>query len=359
VGPGIYVLEARSQNNQKKDTVAITGDYYQVLGVDRSASQDEIQKAYRRLARRYHPDVNADADAEENFKRVNEANEVLSDPSKRARYDQFGEDWRKIPEDYAPGPFAGTGSDGGLFGGRRVYVDPADGDAGEWAGLGLDDLLGGLFGGTGTGGGTGGFGGAYGGGAGARFGGGRMSMPGADLEAAIELSVEDAYSGGRRTLSLQTPSGERSIEVSIPAGVTAGQRIRLAGQGIAGLGDGPAGDLYLVVSLAPHPRFRVERRDLTVETPIAPWEAALGASVTVETPGDSVRVQVPAGSSSGRKLRLRGRGLPNPKGAPGDLYAELKIVVPAEPSEAERELWERLAEVSEFTPDRAGEEVLR
>ena len=332
---GFASVEARFPNNQKKDTVAITGDYYQVLGVDQSASQDDIQKAYRRLARRYHPDVNSDPDAEETFKRVNEANEVLSDPSKRARYDRFGEDWRKIPEDYDPG------SDGGPFGGRRVYVDPNSGDAEGWAGAGLDDLLGGLFGGTG--------------GFRATFGGGGMSMPGADLEAAIELSVEDTYSGGRRTLSLQTPSGERSIEVSIPAGVTAGQRIRLAGQGIDGLGGGPAGDLYLVVSLAPHPRFRVERRDLTVETPIAPWEAALGASVTVETPGGSVRVQVPAGSSSGRKLRLRGCGLPNPKGMPGDLYAELKIVVPAEPSEAERELWERLAEASEFTPDRAGD----
>jgi curved DNA-binding protein len=145
-------------------------------------------------------------------------------------------------------------------------------------------------------------------------------------------------------------AGPRSYEVTIPAGVVEGQRIRLAGQGAAGLSGGARGDLYLVVRLAPHPRYRVEGRDITVDLPVAPWEAALGASVPVDTPGGPVQVQVPAGSSTGRRLRLRGRGMPNPSGAPGDLYAEVKIVIPAQPSDRERKLWRQLAEASGFDP---------
>jgi curved DNA-binding protein len=301
--------------------VATTGDYYQVLGVDKSAGKDDIQRAYRRLARQYHPDVNKEPDAEETFKRINEANEVLSDEGKRARYDrfheQFGDDWAKVPEDYdprgyAPGPQAG------------------------FEGVDLGDLLGGLFGGGGSFRARG-FDG---------FDAGGFSMPGADLEAGLELTVEDAYAGGRRTLTMQTPTGTRTVEVNIPAGVQDGQRIRLAGRGVDGVGDGPRGDLYLVVSLLPHPRFRVEGRTVTVDLPIAPWQAALGANVPVETPSGMVNLKVPAGSSSGRKLRLRGRGLPNPKGKAGDFYAEVKIVVPKKLSEPERELWQRLAELS-------------
>ncbi len=311
-----------------------TPDYYQVLGVDRAAGQQDIQRAYRTLARRFHPDINKDPGAEERFKQISEAYEVLSDDSKRARYDRFGDAWRQVPHDY-DGPRPGAGS-----GGRRVYVNTPGGgfpdDAG-FAGVDLDDLLGGLFGGRA--GGLGGF-----------RQGTRVSAPGADSEAEIELSVEDAYRGGLRRITLRTASGTRDYEVTIPAGVGDGQRIRLAGQGASGIGGGPRGDLYLVARLAPHPHYRVDGRDITVELPIAPWEAALGARVPVDTPGGAMQVQVPAGSSSGRRLRLRGRGLPNAGGAPGDLYAEVRIVVPEQPSDAERGWWERLAQASKFDP---------
>jgi curved DNA-binding protein len=311
-----------------------TGDYYQVLGVDRSASQRDIQRAYRKLARRFHPDINKDPGADERFKEINEAYEVLSDEKKRARYDRFGEHWRQVPEDY-DGPMPGTGPFSGAgAGGRRVYVNPGAGggfgDAG-FAGMDFEDLLGGLFGGG--------------------FGHGRQaSTPGADSEAEIELSVPEAYAGGRRRITLQTAAGARSYDLNIPAGVTDGQRIRLAGQGASGLGGGPRGDLYLVVRLRPDPRYRVDGRDITVDLPVAPWEATLGAGVRVDTPGGPVQVQVPPGSSSGRRLRLRGRGMPNPGGPAGDLYAEVRIVVPQHPSEAERELWRRLADTSTFDP---------
>jgi curved DNA-binding protein len=303
-------------------TTGTTGDYYQVLGVERSASQEEIQRAYRKLARRFHPDVNKDGDAEETFKQINLAYEVLSDPKKRVRYDRFGDAWRQVPEDYDPdaaGPFPPPDP---AAGGRRVYVD----------GINLEDLFGGFFGGH-----TG------------RFGD-PVPMAGMDTEAGIELSVEDAYTGGRRTISLQTPSGPRSFEVNIPAGVTDGQRIRLAGQGGDGFGGGPRGDLYLAVRLAAHPRYRVDGRDVTVELPVTAWEAALGATVPIETPGGRVEIKVPAGSSSGRRLRLRGRGMPNPRGGAGDLYAEVKITVPKRLTDTERELWQQLADASTFNP---------
>jgi curved DNA-binding protein len=309
-----------------------TTDYYQVLGVQRSAGQDDIQRAYRKLARRFHPDINKEPGTEDRFKDINEAYEVLSDPKKRARYDRYGPQWRQIPEDY-DGPAPGAGG-----GGRRVYVNTGGGgfDEAGFGGVDIDDLLGGLFGGRASAGG---------------FGrGSRVSAPGADSEAEIELPVPDAYTGGRRRITLQTGSGPRSFDVTIPAGVTDGQRIRLAGQGATGIGGGPRGDLYLIVRLAPDPRYRVDGRDITVDLPVAAWEAALGASVPVDTPGGRVQVQVPAGSSSGRRLRLRGRGMPNPKGAAGDLYAEIKIVVPAEPTPQERELWQRLGQTSAFDP---------
>ena len=308
-----------------------TGDYYQVLGVDRSAAQQDIQRAYRKLARHFHPDINKDPGAEERFKQINEAYGVLSDEQKRARYDRYGEQWRQVPEEY-DGPVPGAG------GRRRVYVNTGGGtgDPGL-GGVDFDDLLSGLFGGR-AGRGT------------------RVSAPGADAEAEIELSVEDAYRGGRRRITLQTAAGPRSYEVNVPAGVADGQRIRLAGQGAAGLGGGPRGDLYLVVRLAPHPRYRVDGRDITVELPVAPWEAVLGANVPVDTPGGPVQVQVPAGSSSGRRLRLRGRGMPHPRGTAGDLYAEVRIVVPGRLTEAERDAWRRLAATSGFDPraERAG-----
>lgn len=324
--------------------MATAQDYYQVLGVPRTASQEEIQRAYRTLARRFHPDINKEPGAEDRFKEITEAYEVLSDPDHRARYDRFGPAWRQVPDDYdarAGAPFgAGPG------GGRRVYVN-----TGGFGGPGFGD--------AGLGGTSGGFGGVdledlldsfrRAGGAGV----GRGGAPGADSEAEIELSVEDAYTGGRRRITLNTATGSRSYEVTIPAGISDGQRIRLAGQGASGSGGGPSGDLYLVVHLASHPIYRVRGRDITVEVPVAPWEAALGASIPVPTPAGAVRVDLPAGSSSGRRLRLRGRGMPNPRGTPGDLYAEVKIVVPATLSPAERDLFQRLATESTFDP-RAG-----
>lgn len=316
-------------------------DYYDVLGVSRTAGTEEIQRAYRNLARRWHPDLNKDPGAEERFKEISEAYEVLSDPGNRRRYDQYGHAWQQVPEGAAAAGAGGPGGPCGAGGGRRVYVDTGGGPgfaggfgAAGFGGMDFEDLLGGLFGG-----------------AGGRAGmGGPGRMPGADREAEITLGVEDAYTGGRRRITLDTASGPRGYEVTLPPGVTDGQRIRLAGQGGAGSGGGSAGDLYLRVRLAPHPRFRVEGRDITVDLPVAPWEAALGASVPVDTPGGTARVDLPAGSSSGRRLRLRGRGMPNPRGPAGDLYAEVRIAVPAELTPAERELFERLAAQSGFDP---------
>jgi curved DNA-binding protein len=308
-------------------------DFYQILGVPRNASQDEIQRAYRKLARSSHPDVNKDPGAEERFKDISEAYSVLSDPQTRRRYDAFGPDFRQVPEDVDPETWSRTRSRAGAGAGARAGARDARGGFG--ADVDLDDLLGGLFGGRGGGRGWG-------------------PIPGADQEAGIELTVEEAYRGGRRTITLTGGTQTRSLDVTIPAGVTDGQRIRLAGQGGRG-GDGaPHGDLYLVVRIAPHPAYRLDGRDLHVELRLAPWEAALGTSVAVTTPGGEVKVSVPAGTSSGRRLRLRGRGMPNPRGKPGDLFAEARIMVPAKPTDAERELFERLAAVSEFDPRRRG-----
>jgi curved DNA-binding protein len=196
----------------------------------------------------------------------------------------------------------------------------------------IDDLLGGIFG--------------------ARGRRGWGTIPGADQETEVEVSVEEAYTGSKRSLTLSGPDGSRTIEVTIPAGVTDGQRIRLAGQGGQGTGGAPPGDLYLVVRLAPHRRYRVEGRDVFADAPLAPWEAALGTTVVIDTPGGEAKVTVPAGTSSGRRLRLRGRGLPNPRGQPGDFYAEAKIMVPKTLSDDERRLFEQLAAVSTFDPRR-------
>lgn len=281
-------------------------DYYEILGVPRNASQLEIQKAYRKLAREYHPDLNKDPAAEERFKDISEAYAVLNDPETRRRYDA--------------GIGAGMGADMGAGMGAGMGTE----------GIDFEDLFGGVFGG----------------GAGTRGGGFRVRMPGADQEAEIEVTVEEAFRGGRRRLTL---NGGRTMTVTIPAGVTDGRRIRLAGQG--GRGD-PPGDLYLIVRIAPHRRYRVSGRDLTVDLPLTPWEAALGTTVSVETPSGEAKVKVPPGSSSGRRLRLRGKGLPNPRGEPGDLYAEVRIMVPAHPSDQERKLFEELAAVSQFDPRR-------
>jgi curved DNA-binding protein len=315
-------------------------DFYEILGVSRNATQEQIQRAYRKLARAHHPDVNKDPGAEDRFKDVSEAYNVLHDPETRRRYDAFGPDFRRVPDDVDPETWnraaAGGGPRAGGAGtGRRARRGPTA-DTGFATGFGedidLDDLLGGLFGG--------------------RAGPGWGPIPGADQEAVIDLTVEEAYRGTRRSVTLEGGGQTRTLQVTIPAGVTNGQRIRLAGQGGRGTEGAPAGDLYLIVRIAPHPRYRVEGRDLHVELPLAPWEAALGTTVAVETPDGEAKVKVPAGTSSGRRLRLRGRGLPNPKGTAGDLYAEARILVPRKLPAEERRLFEELAATSTFDPRR-------
>jgi curved DNA-binding protein len=299
-----------------------TRDFYDDLGVSRNATPDEIQRAYRKLARQYHPDVNKDPGAEERFKDVSEAYDVLSDPETRAKYDRFGPQFRQVPDDVDPDLWAAAQGAGaaGFEGWTTISGDDIFGGD-----VDFDDLFGGVFGRR-----------------------RRGPVRGADQEVEIELSLEDAYSGGRRRITLPGPDGPRGYDVNIPPGVTPGQRIRLAGQGAQG--EAGAGDLYLVVSIAPHPRFRLDGRDVTVDLPITPWEGALGSRVPVETPGGEAKVTVPAGSSSGRRLRLRGKGLPNPKGKAGDLYAEVKIMVPRKLQDHERELFEELARASDFDP---------
>jgi curved DNA-binding protein len=320
-------------------------DYYEALGVPRDASSDDIRSAYRKLARRYHPDVNKDdPDAEDRFKEISEAYEVLRDPEKRQAYDRFGENW-KAGQDVSGAsgfggfdPRGGGGAGGGPGGFQDVRFDFGGGGGG--GGADFSDFFEGLFGGRARAGGgprTAGFDG--------------FSTRGGDQEAVLELSLEEAARGGRRKITL---ADGRDYEVSIPQGVRDGQLIRLAGEGGQGMGSGPSGDLLLRVRLRPHPRFRVEGRDLHVDLPIAPWEGALGADVEVPTLDGTVTAKVPPGSSSGRRLRLRGQGMPAAKGEPGDLYATLKIMVPKEVSGEEREAYERLAEVSDFDPRSEG-----
>jgi curved DNA-binding protein len=310
-------------------------DFYEALGVARTATTDEIQRAYRRLARTYHPDINKDPAAERKFQEVSEAYEVLSDPGTRRRYDAFGPDFRQVPDDVDPATWArttGAGARGAnQSSGRdhRVWVSSGFSDDD----FGFDDLLGGFFNRSGRSGRS-----------------GRGPIAGADQETELALSVEDAYRGARRSITLQGPEGTRTLEVTIPAGVTDGQRIRLAGQGGQGTGSAPAGDLYLLVRLAPDPRYRVNGRDISVDLPLSPWEAALGASVAVDTPGGEAKIRVNPGTSSGTRLRLRRRGLPNPRGGAGDLYAEVRIMVPSSLTDKERGLFEELAALSTFDP---------
>jgi curved DNA-binding protein len=319
-------------------------DYYDVLGVSRDAGPDEIQQAYRQLARKNHPDVNKDPGAEERFKEINEAYSALSDPNTRKKYDRFGEDFRHVPDDWEERVGAGVGGRGRAGGERRGPWTTGESDfggfggggfggaGGAYGGVDIEDLLGGMFGGRGRG----------------RAG----PVAGADQEAELPLTVEEAYRGGRREITLNGPDGPRTYTVNIPPGVTDGKRIRLAGEGGRGMGDGPPGDLYLVVRLLPHPLFRVRGKDIHVDLRVAPWEAALGATVPVATPGGESKVTVPAGTSTGRRLRLRGEGMPARSGQPGDVIAEVKIMVPPRLTDRERELFSQLAEVSTFDPRR-------
>ena len=290
-------------------------DYYETLGVTRAASQDDIKRAYRRLARKFHPDVSKEADAESRFKEVGEAYEVLKDPEKRAAYDRFGKDW-KHGQEFRPPP-----------GWERQFNSGGGGFSGA---SGFSEFFETLFG--------------HGGIRGAR---GPMRAKGSDQSVRIEIPIEDAYRGATRDITLRG----RTLSVRIPKGVTEGQRIRLGGQGGVGPGGGPAGDLYLTVTHAAHPLFRADGRDVHLTLPVAPWEAALGATVAVPTLGGKVDLKIPRDSRAGRTLRLKGRGLP---GRPsGDQYVALEIVVPPADSPEAESLYRKMAESMDFDP-RAG-----
>lgn len=312
-------------------------DYYKTLGVPRNASADDIQKAYRRLARKYHPDVNKDKAAEAQFKLINEAYEVLKDPEKRKKYDELGENW-KAGQDFRPPP-GWQARSGGQRRSGQVNVE----DLG-----GFSDFFESIFGGGGFGARSSPFGG--------RTNGPRQRFreePGEDVTADITISLHEVFHGGVRRIDLQTPGGaSKSIEVRIPRGTTEGSTIRLAGQGHVSETGGPPGDLLLRVHVGADPRFEVDGINLKSIVPITPWEAALGAKIEIPLFDSQATVTVPPGSQSGQKLRLRGKGLPKRGGANGhgDLIAELRIVVPKELSEEERALYEQLATASNFHP---------
>ena len=314
-------------------------DYYEVMGVKRDATQDEIKRAYRKLARKYHPDVSKQADAEARFKEVGEAYEVLKDPEKRTAYDQLGANWKagqdfNAPPDWDAGfEFSGGGYTGGGFG---------DGvDAGAYS-----DFFESLFGQGFQAGGQGGF---------RRQGG--IHARGSDHHAKVLIDLEDAMNGATRSFSLRVPTvdaqghvstRERILKVNIPRGVKQGQHIRLAGQGNPGMGEGKPGDLYLEIEFNPHSIYRVEGRDVYLDVPVTPWEAALGASIKVPTPAGPVDMKIRAGAASGNKLRLKGRGIP---GTPaGDLYVILDIALPAATTDKAQALYKDMQQALDFNP---------
>jgi curved DNA-binding protein len=318
-------------------------DYYKILGMARTATADEIKKAYRRLARKFHPDVSKEADAERKFKEVQEAYEVLKDPEKRAAYDQLGSEW-KSGQQFRPPPDWGSGFE---FRGRprqgRARQGGAPTEEEFEEAEGFSDFFSSLFGGRGFGGG-----GPFAGGA---------QRAARDHHARVDIDLEEAYSGTTRTLELKRPELKpdgtlelktHTVRVTIPAGVTDGQLIRLAGQGEQAPGGGRAGDLYLEIHIKPHRLFQLDGRDVTLTLPIAPWESALGATVTVPTLGGPVELRVPPNSQSGQKMRLRGRGLPGQ--TPGDQYVQLKVVVPPANSPDARALYEEMKQKLPFNP---------
>lgn len=305
-------------------------DYYKILGVERTASDGEIKRAYRKLARKYHPDVSKEPDAAERMKEVNEAYEVLKDPEKRATYERLGSGFQAGQEFHPPpGWDAGFEFRGAPFG--------------ESFGADFSDFFTSLFGG----------------GAGARRAG-AFRVHGEDHHAKVLIDLEDAFRGASRTVTLRAPeldehgqlvTHERTLQVQIPKSVREGQLIRLAGQGSPSVGGSPAGDLYLEIHFKPHPLYRVDGRDLYLTLPLAPWEAALGATVKAPTPSGAVEVKVPPGSQGGRKLRLKGRGIPG--APPGDLYLVLEVVLPPADSERAKQLYQTLARELAFNPRRA------
>ncbi len=291
-------------------------DYYAALGIPRDADAEQIKKAYRKLARAHHPDMSKAPEAEARFKDVAEAYQTLKDPEKRAAYDELGR--RPAGEEFAPPPQWTRDFGGGV----QSFED-----------IDLADLLDAL--------GRGHRGGAR---------RGPVPMHGRDFETAVRISLEDAHRGARLNLDLSDEGGGRTLEVTIPPGVSEGQKLRLRGKGGKGRNGGPDGDIYLHITLAPHPVFRPDQHDLHFDLALAPWEAALGAEVEVPTLDGPVLLTVPPGTRSGRKLRLRGRGLANGRGGHGDLYANVRIDVPTTLSDRERELFNQLADASRFNP---------
>ena len=308
-------------------------DYYETLGVSKTASEDEIKSAFRKLARKYHPDVAKDKkEAEEKFKQINEAYEVLSDPEKRRKYDQLGENWNQ-PGGFQAPPQWGGGQRGGGFhgaGGENGGVEF------EFGGTGFSDFFEAFFGG--------GRGRSAFGGFGQR---GTMAERGSDVEADIMVTLEEALHGSTRQVSLRRAGSKKTetYQVKIPRGVREGQRIRLAGQGEAGERGGKSGDLFLRVRLARHPDFSVEGSDLVHEVKIAPWQAVLGDQIIVPTLEGNARLKLPPGTQGGQRFRLRGRGLPGVSGQRGDLYVVMQITVPKKLSDSEQKLWKQLAQL--------------
>jgi curved DNA-binding protein len=311
-------------------------DYYKILGVERSVSADALKTAYRRLARKFHPDVSKEANAEARFKEVQEAYEVLKDPEKRAAYDQLGADW-KSGEQFRPPPDWGNFEySGGPRGARRQRAHRAGAADAEPSQEDFSDFFSSLFGGE------------------APFAGGGARAA-RDHHARVDIDLNEAFRGTTRTLELRRPQVKpdgsvaletHTVRVTIPAGVTEGQLIRLAGQGAPG--NTGAGDLYLEAHILPDKLYQLDGRDVTVTFPVAPWEAALGASVNVPTLGGAVAMQIPAGSQSGQKLRLRGRGLPG--SPPGDQYVQLKVVLPPATSAEAKALYEQMRAQLPFDP---------
>jgi len=306
-------------------------DYYEIMGVERDVTQEDIKRAYRKLARKFHPDVSKEADAEARFKEVGEAYEVLKDPEKRAAHDQLGANW-KAGQDFHPPPDwnAGFEFSGGGFSG-------ADSSA-------YSDFFASLFGQNVN-----------------SMGSGRthagFHARGEDHHAKVLIDLEDAYKGATRSVTLRTPevdnSGHlvnktRTLNVKIPKGVKQRQRIRLAGQGAPGLGEGEAGDLYLEIEFNPRGIYRIEGRDIYLNLPITPWAAALGATIKAPTPDGAVDLKIPAGTSSGRKLRLKGRGIPSDP--PGDLYVIPEITVPAADSDNAKDLYRKMEQDLAYNP---------
>ncbi len=324
-------------------------DYYQILGVAKDASADEIKRAYRKLARKHHPDVSKDGDAEARFKEINEAYEVLKDPEKKKLYDQYGKQWSTFRDQPPPGWEQATR---GRTGGRtsRTYHFGGDGrfeEAGDFS-----DFFKNFFGG--------GF--ARGGGGGHDFGYATDST-GRSHEAEITLSLRDAFHGGTKTISFQTYEIDahgvlqpqtKTLQVKIPHGVINGSVIRLAGQGEQGSGRGAAGDLLLKIRIAPDPTFKILDHDLHTIVAIAPWEAALGAKIPVHTVDGQVSLTIPPGTQANKRFRLKGKGLPKRGGSAGDIIVRVEIRVPTHLSDEERKLFTQLQDISSFDPRRKG-----